>query len=147
MIKDFVPAKTSVSTGVVVKQHILERNRQRPAAVILTHEEYTGSITKHIDEAYISSSDNIANRTISSSKLVHIEGGQGGLFDSINVPEFYSASFSASLPINQISPQITQSWSYTTSGVSGSVVVTQSSQEEFYTGELSGTEVIASDGE
>ena len=147
MIKDFVPAKTSVSTGVVIKQHILERNRQRPAAVIPTHEEYTGSITKHIDEAYISSSDNIANRTISSSKLVHIEGGQGGLFDPINVPEFYSASFSASLPINQISPQITQSWSYTTSGVSGSVVVTQSSQEEFYTGELSGTEVIASDGE
>ena len=29
-IKNYVPARTSVSTGIVVKQHLLERNRVRP---------------------------------------------------------------------------------------------------------------------
>jgi hypothetical protein len=33
MIKDFTPARTSLASGVVVKQHLLERNRQRPAQV------------------------------------------------------------------------------------------------------------------
>ena len=27
MIKDYVPARTSISTGIVVKQHLLERNK------------------------------------------------------------------------------------------------------------------------
>jgi hypothetical protein len=27
MIKDFVPARTSLASGIVIKQHILERNR------------------------------------------------------------------------------------------------------------------------
>jgi hypothetical protein len=29
-IKNYVPARTSVSTGIVIKQHLLERNRRRP---------------------------------------------------------------------------------------------------------------------
>jgi hypothetical protein len=29
-IKNYVPARTSVSTGIVIKQHLLERNRVRP---------------------------------------------------------------------------------------------------------------------
>ena len=27
MIKDFVPARTSLTSGVVIKQHLLERNK------------------------------------------------------------------------------------------------------------------------
>jgi hypothetical protein len=27
MIKDFVPARTSLASGVVIKQHLLERNK------------------------------------------------------------------------------------------------------------------------
>jgi len=66
MLKDFVPSKTSLSTGVVIKQHILERNRQRPAYI--TNEEhnvYTSSI----------------NVSFSSS---FITGGAGGVFNEFN---------------------------------------------------------------
>ena len=66
MLKDFVPSKTSLSTGVVIKQHILERNRQRPAYI--TNEEhnvYTSSI----------------NVSFSSS---FITGGAGGVFNQLN---------------------------------------------------------------
>ena len=45
MIKDFVPAKSSLSTGVVIKQHLLERNRQRPASLSFEQLIHSGSIT------------------------------------------------------------------------------------------------------
>ena len=44
MIEDFTPARTSLSSGVVVKQHLLERNRQRPAQVTSSFEQYSGSV-------------------------------------------------------------------------------------------------------
>lgn len=45
LIKDFIPARTGVATGAIVKQHLLERNRQRPAQVSYSQPEYTGSVT------------------------------------------------------------------------------------------------------
>lgn len=50
MIKDFTPAKTSVSTGVVVKQHLLERNKHKPAQIELSQHDYSGSITSSFIE-------------------------------------------------------------------------------------------------
>ena len=44
MIKDFTPTKASLSTGVVIKQHILERNKYRPPAVETSLHDYSGSI-------------------------------------------------------------------------------------------------------
>ena len=44
MIKDFTPAKSSLATGVVIKQHLLERNKQRPAQVEISQHDYSGSI-------------------------------------------------------------------------------------------------------
>ena len=66
MLKDFVPSKTSISTGVVIKQHILERNRQRPAYV--TNEEHN-KYTSSIDVSFSSS---------------FITGGAGGTFNELN---------------------------------------------------------------
>jgi hypothetical protein len=113
MLKDFVPSKTSISTGVVIKQHLLERNRQRPVFVndigYQTNIGYLGEL-----DVYYTSS---------------IEGGAGGIFDTYN----YSGSG--------------QEWAYTIDTVSGSLVVTQSTQDEFYNGELKGTEFSASNGE
>jgi hypothetical protein len=40
MIKDFTPARSSLASGVVVKQHILERNRQRPAQLTSSLHDY-----------------------------------------------------------------------------------------------------------
>ena len=45
LIKDFIPARTAAATGAIVKQHLLERNRQRPAQIDYTQPEYTGSVT------------------------------------------------------------------------------------------------------
>ena len=44
MIKDFIPARTSLASGVVIKQHLLERNRQQPAQVETSQHVYSGSI-------------------------------------------------------------------------------------------------------
>jgi len=45
LIKDFIPARTGAATGAIVKQHLLERNRQRPAQVEYSQPEYTASVT------------------------------------------------------------------------------------------------------
>lgn len=45
MLKDFIPARAGVATGAVIKQHLLERNRQRPAQITYTEPYYTGSVT------------------------------------------------------------------------------------------------------
>ena len=44
MIKDITPARTSLASGVIVKQHILERNRQRAAIASSSFHDYSGSI-------------------------------------------------------------------------------------------------------
>ena len=62
MIKDFVPVKSSLSTGVVIKQHLLERNRQRPATLNFEQLTYSASITSGF-----------------------ISGGSGGVYDDTSV--------------------------------------------------------------
>jgi hypothetical protein len=44
MIEDFTPARTTLSSGVVVKQNLLERNRQAPPSMSFTMPEYTGTV-------------------------------------------------------------------------------------------------------
>jgi hypothetical protein len=44
MLKDYVPAKASLASGVVVKQHLLERNKYPVPQVDFTQAEYTASI-------------------------------------------------------------------------------------------------------
>ena len=44
MIKDFVPARTSLITGVVIKQHILERNKYPQPQAEWEELDYSGSI-------------------------------------------------------------------------------------------------------
>ena len=119
MLKDFVPAKSSITTGVVIKQHLLERNKQKPPIVSYTNNQYSGSI-------------------YSSSVIGNIEGGAAGVFNYVNI--------SGSGITSSVSPQLTQSWAYGVSGPSGTFTLTQSSQDEFYNGELSGSDEIATDG-
>lgn len=106
MIKDFVPARTSLTSGVVIKQHILERNKYPQPQVEWEDLDYSGSI----DTAFIS-------------------GSTGGVFNPYNTTTF------------------AQDWiqDYTSSiGVS---YISHSSQDEFYNGELPGTEYIVTNGE
>ena len=44
MVKDFTPVRAGIATGITVKQHLLERNRVRPAQITLRDETLSGSI-------------------------------------------------------------------------------------------------------
>ena len=68
MIKDFVPAKSGLTTGVVIKQHLLERNRQRPANLSFEQLTYSGSITSGF-----------------------IKGGSAGVYDDTSISYTKSA--------------------------------------------------------
>jgi len=61
MIKDFVPARTSLASGVVVKQHLLERNKYPQPQLSFENKIYTGSID-----------------------MVEISGGAAGVFNKFN---------------------------------------------------------------
>lgn len=45
MIKDFIPARSNASTGIIVKPHILERNKQKQVQGTFTQNLITGSIS------------------------------------------------------------------------------------------------------
>lgn len=50
MVKDFIPARTSTATGVIIKPTIKERNRQRPAHLFTHNATYSGSVdTQYYD--------------------------------------------------------------------------------------------------
>ena len=117
MIKDFVPARTSLASGVVIKQHILERNKYPQPQVEWENVTYTGSITTH--QVWNSASQ--ANEP-SHSLIETFSGGTGGSFERFN----YVGNTE-------------QSWTESINTISGSVLVIHSSQDEFYNGELSGS--------
>jgi len=106
MIKDFVPARTSLTSGVVIKQHILERNKYPQPQVEWEELDYSGSI-----------------------QTAFISGSTGGTFNQYNTTTF------------------AQDWIQTYEGPTGTSYISQSSQYEFYNGELPGTEFTVTDGE
>ena len=53
MLRDFVPARASLSSGIIIKPHILERNKYARHEPITERYEYSASI----DTAFISGSD------------------------------------------------------------------------------------------
>lgn len=55
MIKDFVPMKANLSTGIVIKPHVLERNKTARYEPVLSFVNYSGSL----DTAFISGSNGI----------------------------------------------------------------------------------------
>jgi hypothetical protein len=141
MIKDFTPARSGLATGVVIKQHLLERNRQRPAQVEISQYDYSGSVySQQMWDPIISGT------YISNSRISKIEGGAGGAFNDVNNlgsnPEGQSQGIK-----NTLAPFVTQSWTYEIQTLSGSLIVTQSTQDEFYNGELQGTEIEITNGE
>jgi hypothetical protein len=87
MLQDWVPARTSLAAGVVVKQHVLERNKYPlPQANITSSIAFVGSGSTNIP--YLT--ENILV-TGSSIQMGYIEGGDGGVI-SDNIKLIYSAS-------------------------------------------------------
>jgi hypothetical protein len=86
MLQDWVPARTSLAAGVVVKQHVLERNKYPlPQANITSSIAFVGSGSTNIP--YLT--ENILV-TGSSIQIGYIEGGEGGSIR--NTTELYTTS-------------------------------------------------------
>ena len=82
-IKNYVPARTSVSTGIVVKQNLLERNRYRePQMDIVTTQSYA---TTNVPLTYKNLM--LSGSIYSQSAIVGIEGGAGGPYNQYNTLE------------------------------------------------------------
>jgi len=102
MIKDYIPAKSSLASGIIIKQHVLERNKYPiPQADSTTQSDYTASISTY-----------------------NITASNGGSWPNLSS----SLNFS-----------VTQSWTGSYSSYSGSISFTRDDQSEFFTGELSGS--------
>lgn len=143
MIKDFTPARTSLASGVVVKQHLLERNRQRPAQVESSIHDYSGSIKPFVKDYNTGSADQPQYST-SGSAIYKFSGGAGGVMNKYNGLQT-SPSASAYGLTNKFGP-LTQSYEETLSGPLGQEVVTIFNQDEFYNGEFSGSDILVQNG-
>jgi hypothetical protein len=141
MIKDFTPARASLASGIVVKQHLLERNKYPvPQATPNTPIAYYGSGSEN--DISWNTPFTFQNLVVSGAgvRMHEVTGSTGGVFPNLN-------GLTSSLYIGDSIVNITQSWSGTTPSKSGSVPFTQSSQIEFFNGELSGSNVVITNGE
>lgn len=135
LIKDFIPARTSLASGIVIKQHLLERNRYSPAQVDWESNDYSGSVKSFAFSYYTSSNE----FNTGSNTIYRFRGGNAG-----SVPNLrgYTASF-LDYPgaIN-----LTQSWNDKYYGPTGLSYISHSSQDEFINGEFSGSLITISTG-
>jgi hypothetical protein len=112
MIKDFVPARTSLASGVTIKQHLLERNRYPQPQVDWSNVTISGTVVPQWND-------------YNPGTIENFSGGTGG-----SVEEF-----------NYIG-NVSQSWNETYATPLGEVTVLHNSQEEFYDGEFSGSVIL-----
>lgn len=134
MLKDFIPARTSLASGVIIKQHILERNKY-PVPQLDTY-----TTTSFYSGSSWNSPLGAQNITYSSSILTnYVTGSSGGsVFNLGGQTQSLGPGFN-------IVP-ITQSWYGDNNSMSGSIPYTASYQYEFFNGQYSGSNIVISDG-
>ena len=146
MIKDFTPARTSLSSGIVVKQHILERNRQRPAQASWSNETYSGSIKPQSRNYNTGSGDVGQYESTDGSSIYKFDGGTGGSFERYNGLQSYPESLDNRFNLTQSYSESIEGSVANTINNSGSFVgygeKIISDQHEFYDGEFSGSNII-----
>jgi hypothetical protein len=141
MIKDYVPARTSLATGIVIKQHLLERNKYPvPQVNTYTTTSYYGSGSTPPPTWNSPFAFQNIEITGSPIQMYEINGGTGG-----TMPNLFGLTSSQYTGNNVVN--ITQSWTGSTPSLTGSVIFTQSSQIEFFDGELSGSILEVENGE
>jgi hypothetical protein len=140
MIKDYVPVRSSLTTGVVIKQHILERNKYPvPQVNTYTTTSFYGSgSTPNIswDTPFVFQNIEITGSPI---QMYEITGSTGG-----TMPDLFgltSSQYTGNGVVN-----ITQSWTGSTPSLLGPVEFTDSTQAEFFNGQLSGSTIIVETG-
>jgi len=134
MIKDFVPARTSLTSGVVIKQHLLERNKYPVPQLHYSESIYTGSI----ESGFITGSQGGAYADLSASyNLRPVTSSTGQRYTAE-----YGSPIADSMGLN-----VTQSWLGINITPSGALAFTQSNAQEFFNGELSGSELVVENGD
>jgi hypothetical protein len=150
MIKDFVPVRTSFASGIVIKQHLLERNKY-PQPQVNNHSTIayypSGSSTNPSNNQPLTFQNIIISGTVAPQwndfqpgTIENFSGGTGGVF------EIFNGVNSSPYGPNGIGPEnifnLTQSWYESTPTISGSVLILRNTQDEFYNGEFSGSNII-----
>ena len=169
MIKDFTPARTSLASGVVVKQHLLERNRLRPAQVTSSQHVYEGLVV-NLPKDYSSGSSDFPQYSTEGSALYKFSGGPGGSFNRYNGLQTSPSGSNGLGPDNRFN--LTQSWteSFDYGSIDRSIInstffnqsssqyisasykgiregVIHSDQSEFYNGVFSGSFIEVTNGD
>jgi len=151
MIKDFVPARTSLASGVVIKQHLLERNKY-PQPQVNSYStiayQTSGSnppsgsgSTNNIPFTFqdISVSGTIAPQwnDYNPGTIENFSGGTGGTFEMFNGVSTSPYGPNGTGPLNIFF--ITQSWNEGIVTPLGIANTLHNAQDEFYDGEFSGS--------
>ena len=155
MIKDFVPLRNSTSTGIIIKQHLLERNKYpQPKTTALTtvaktpetgstikEQTQTGNNSELIfkDITIDGTMQSTARGFITGSSIQVFSGGPGGVFNQFNSIDLHPDGPSGSGPQNRFF--ITQSFSESVEYLSGSINTLINNQDEFYNGEFTGSTI------
>jgi hypothetical protein len=143
MIKDFVPARTSLASGIVIKQHILERNKvpQPQVDTNSTIAYYPSGSTNNQPLTFqdISVSGTIAPQwnDYNEGTVENFNGGTAGTFEIFNGVNSSPYGPNGTGPENIFN--LTQSWYETVPTISGSVSILHDAQDEFYDGEFDGS--------
>jgi hypothetical protein len=159
LIKDFVPARTTLSSGILIKQHLLERNRYAlPDPNAITTITYVTSasinnIEYNLGNILLTASINSTPGLLDGQKIYSASGDYNS--NPILVPEGGTAGVMpdaqslfgplGSSSFSGLNLSITQSWSGFNNTVVGLVPFTQSTQDEFYNGEFSGSKLTVTE--
>ena len=73
MVKDFVPVRASVTTGIIIKPHLLERGKIKQPTLSLTQPEYSASI----DTAFLEAQDGGVINDLFTTNIVEIKTPAG----------------------------------------------------------------------
>jgi hypothetical protein len=133
MIKDFVPARTSLISGIVIKQHLLERNKYPVPQVTYSEDIYTGSI----ESGFITGSQGGAFADLSASYQFRPVTSSTG--------QSYTAEYGSTIA-DSIGLNVTQSFLGFNVTPFGLTAFTQSNAQEFFNGELSGSDLVVENG-
>ena len=146
MIKDFVPARASLASGVVIKQHLLERNKypQPQTTIDSTIAYYSSGSQNNLPFIFqnIEVSGTVAPQwnDYNPGTIENFSGGTGGTMDIFNGLSTSPVGTNGTGPNNIFF--ITQSWNEGIVTPLGIANTTHDSQDEFYNGEFSGSVLI-----
>ena len=135
MIKDFTPSRTNLTSGVVVKQHILERSVYKPVLPSFSDVTLSGSV-KSFPRGYNTGSGDVGQPNYENGSSIYtVNGGTVGAFERYNGLSSSPSGSDGNGPNNIFN--LTQSWDENSPSILGDPKYRRDDQREFYNGEFS----------